>query len=72
MKWNFTKSILLFALAAGAVTALANGVSSGKWENGIGTAIWVAVLGGVVALIADITSHLRGRGSAGRQAGSGR
>jgi hypothetical protein len=67
MKWNFTKSVLVAALALALLRALLDGISLGRPENGIAGFFWVAVLGALFSVPADIISHLRNRGSAGRQ-----
>jgi divalent metal cation (Fe/Co/Zn/Cd) transporter len=73
MTWNFTKSILLFAAVAGVLRGAVEGFTTGKWENGLGTAIWIVVLGLFVMVPLDLISrYRRGRELAGQPASKAR
>lgn len=72
MKWNFTNSAVLASAVAGALRAIVDGVTIGKPENGIATFILMAVTLGLIFIPVDIIAARRNRGSAGRQADSGR
>jgi hypothetical protein len=72
MRWPYTKSLCLAAVAATAVGAVGRYLlGDPKWDGAFASLFWIPVLGGLVCVPLDLISYFKERRARGRQAGTG-